>query len=81
MRNGQSHSEEARAKISDAMKGKPKSIDTREKMSLKRSLYWAKWRQKQRAEAQAEYDAHIAQYTQAVLDEGPVKTATDSYDK
>lgn len=44
MRKGQTQSEESRAKISQAMKGKPKSLATREKMSFKRTIHWAKKR-------------------------------------
>lgn len=41
MRKGTTQSAESKAKISQGMRGRGKSQETREKMSLARTVYWA----------------------------------------
>lgn len=67
MRKGQSHSEETRKKISERMKGRPKSNDTKEKMSIKRSIWWAHRRQE------------LKNQQENLLDEGPVRVEQNDY--
>jgi len=49
VRKGTSHTEEARQKISEKAAGKPKSIETRERMQAAALVRWAKRRQEAKA--------------------------------
>lgn len=70
MRKGQKQSPEARAKISAGMRGKQKSLATREKMAFKRAQYWARKRREAKLMALAEAP---------LLDEGPMQSLSEDF--
>lgn len=49
MRLGHAHTEQSRAAISDSMKGRKKSDETRQRMAFAASVRWAKERQRRKA--------------------------------
>lgn len=48
MKKGATHTEYAKLEISKKMRGKPKSNETRERMSMARTVWWSKERDKAR---------------------------------
>ncbi len=76
MRKGQPHSQEARKKISDSMKGKKKDPSTKQKMSFAASNRWQKERTRKRKLAAI---MAIGSYSEVAVE--PANSLTEAFSK
>lgn len=74
MKPGETHSAESRAKISAAMKGKPKSEATKEKMAFAATIRWNRERNRKRKLA-----ALMGIGTFAEIEVEPARSVTESF--